>query len=87
MRLFAKLKIGRVDLVFFQKFQKILNLLCLYSKWIKQTGFKMQSTFVWWIIFGSYIFLGSLNAEAFVSANFLLFGPSVDAVTVERLEI
>ncbi len=47
----------------------------------------MQSKFIQWIIFGSYIFLGSLNAEAFVSANFLLFGPSVDTVTVERLEI
>jgi hypothetical protein len=46
----------------------------------------MRSKLVRWIILGSYIFLSSLHAEAFVSANFLLFGPSVDAVTVDRLE-
>lgn len=40
-----------------------------------------------WIVFASCIWLGSLNAEAVVSANFLLFGPSVESVSVERLKI
>lgn len=47
----------------------------------------MQNKLLLWLIFSSYIFLGSLNAKTFVSANFLLFGPSVNEVTVERLEI
>ncbi len=47
----------------------------------------MPSKMFWWMIFGSYIFIGFLNAEAFVSANFLLFGSSAGEVTVERLGV
>lgn len=46
----------------------------------------MQFKRFFWIILSSCLFMNCLGAKAFVSANFLLFGPTAKEVTLDRLQ-